>query len=271
MSEIRVDARGTECPESDEAVMELAISAGRVLLENGAEIFRAEDTVRRIYTHYGVTTGREFVLTNGVFVSAGSTHEDMFARVESISQFDINMEKITAVNELSRDIEDGRYTVREAMQKLESIKKLKGKSLPAVILASGAGSAAFCYILDSTLADGICAFAAGSAVYAFILFADRIRMSKLVRNVIGAIIVTVISWLLYMTGVGAHLNPMIIGSIMPLIPGVAFTNAIRDIADGNYLSGTVRLLDAVIIFTAIAIGVSMGLMLINRISGVIPV
>ena len=60
---------------------------------------------------------------------------------------------------------------------------------------------------------------------------------------------------------------MIIGSIMPLIPGVSFTNAIRDIADGDYISGSVRMLDALLVFFSIAIGVGMAFSFISRVTG----
>ena len=54
---------------------------------------------------------------------------------------------------------------------------------------------------------------------------------------------------------------------MPLIPGVSFTNAIRDIADGDYISGSVRMLDALLIFFCIAIGVGMAYSLLRGIVG----
>ena len=51
------------------------------------------------------------------------------------------------------------------------------------------------------------------------------------------------------------LDKMIIGCILPMIPGVAFVNAIRDIADSDFISGLVKLLDALLVFVYIAIGV----------------
>ena len=51
------------------------------------------------------------------------------------------------------------------------------------------------------------------------------------------------------------MSHMISGSIMPLVPGLAFTNGIRDIADGDYISGTVRMIDAVLVACCIALGV----------------
>lgn len=64
-----------------------------------------------------------------------------------------------------------------------------------------------------------------------------------------------------------RLDGIIIGSIMPLIPGLAFTNAIRDIADSDFLSGTVRMMDAVMVFVYIAVGVGIVLMTYNKLTG----
>ena len=63
------------------------------------------------------------------------------------------------------------------------------------------------------------------------------------------------------------MNFMIIGSIMPLIPGVAFINGIRDMADGDYLSGSVRLLDALLVFFCISMGVALMLMVFHQMTG----
>ena len=60
---------------------------------------------------------------------------------------------------------------------------------------------------------------------------------------------------------------MIIGSIIPLVPGVPFTNGIRDIADGDYISGSVRLLDAILVIVSVAIGVGVVLTVVGKISG----
>ena len=60
---------------------------------------------------------------------------------------------------------------------------------------------------------------------------------------------------------------MIIGSIIPLVPGVAFTNGIRDLADGDYISGAVRLLDAVLVFLCVAIGVGAMFLIYHRVFG----
>ena len=103
--------------------------------------------------------------------------------------------------------------------------------------------------------------------YLHVLYISGPHLSKIVGNISGGALVTAICILLYSAGIGNHLNFMVIGSIMPLIPGVPFTNSIRDIADGDYISGSVRMLDALLVFFCIAIGVGVGFALAGWMTG----
>lgn len=155
---------------TEREVVETAMEAGHILLENGAEIFRVEETINRVCRHYGVESCNAFVLSNGIFVTAGSVREEIFAKVQHIPVSGSHLNRVAAVNQLSREIAQGQYTIGEVRQRL-----------------------------------------------------DR----------------------------------MVIGSIIPLVPGVAFTNAIRDIADENYIAGSVRMMNALLVFFCIAMGVGL--------------
>lgn len=251
----------------DKEVMELALQAGHVLLENGAEIFRVEETMDRICHHYGVQSGSEFVLSNGIFMTAGSDRERFFAKVQHIPVSGTHLDKVAAINQLSREIEAGKYTVEEAQRELERIKATPGKRSRTLILASGLGSAAFCCLFGGDAGDTFAALIAGLALYAYVLFFSAKHLSKIVGNISGGALVTILCGFLYLAGVGKHPNYMIIGSIMPLIPGVPFTNAIREMADGDYISGSVRMLDAMLVFFCIAIGVGLGVTLLGYLMG----
>ena len=253
--------------QEEKEVMELALQAGHLLLENGAEIFRVEETMDRICKHYGVRSGSAFVLSNGIFATAGSERERYFAKVQHIPVSGTHLNRVAAVNQLSREIESGQYTVEAAAQALEDIKNMPGKRKSNQVLDSGVGSAAFCYLFGGNMGDTLCALCAGLVLYLYVLYVSAPRLSKIVGNIGGGALVTFICSGFYLLGAGAHLNFMIIGSIMPLIPGVAFTNAIRDIADGDYISGSVRMLDALLVFFSIAIGVGMAFSFISRVTG----
>lgn len=248
-------------------VMDAAMEAGHILLENGAEIFRVEETIGRICRYFGISRVNVFTLSNGIIVTAGDEREQYFARVEHIPVRGSSLDRVAAVNQLSREIVEGRYTIEEVRQRLESIRSMPGKTKRMLTLAAGVGSAAFCYIYGGSVRDSFSAFLAGLVLYVFVLRVGKPHLSKIVANICGGALVTLVCIVLYRVGVGENLDHMVIGSIIPMVPGVAFTNAIRDIADENYISGAVRMLDALLVFFCIAMGVGFIFTVYNRMMG----
>lgn len=256
-----------ESVQSDQEVLETAMAAGRILLENGAEISRVEETMERICGHFGVESENFFVLSNGIFTTGSRNSgnaEGQYAKVQHIPVKGAQLDKVVAVNQLSREVTEGRYTIKQIREKLEQIQDMPGKSFHVQVLASGVGSACFCYLFGGSLADSAVAFAAGFLLYVFVLLTGRSHMSKITKNICGGALVTLICIFSYQMGLGENLSHMIIGSIIPLVPGVPFTNGIRDIADGDYISGAVRLLDAILVFLCVAIGVGVMFIIYHR-------
>ena len=101
--ELTIDT-AIDCDEDE--VMELAMQAGELLLENGAEIFRVEETMDRICRHYGVESASQFILMNYILATAGEGHGHMFAKVRHIPVNGSHLDKVAAVNQLSREIAD---------------------------------------------------------------------------------------------------------------------------------------------------------------------
>ena len=252
---------------NDRQVLETAMEAGHILLENGAEIFRVKETMDRICHSFGVEDRDFFVLSNGIFTTGGHGGENQYARVEHIPVKGTQLNKVEAVNQLSREIEEGRYSVEGVRQRLQEIRTMPGKPFVTQVLASGIGSGAFCCLFGGDLLDSAASFVAGLLLYIFVLKVSAPHLSKLVGNVCGGGLVTLICILCYQVGFGHDMNDMIVGSIIPLIPGVPFVNGIRDIADGDYISGAVRLLDAILVFLCIAIGVGVVFTLYHQITG----
>lgn len=263
------ETAGTQARPQPDArqALEAAVEAGRILVENGAEIFRVEETMTRICRHFGVESSDFFVLSNGIITTGGSGQAERYARVRHIPVRVTRLDKVVAVNQLSREVEEGLYSLEEVEKRLEEIRRMPGKTDRMQILASGVGSACFCYMFGGSLTDAAAAFMAGVILYLYILRISGPHLSRIVGNIGGGALVTFICILCHDMGFGGHLNLMIIGSIIPLVPGVAFTNGIRDIADGDYISGAVRLLDAILVFLCIAIGVGVMFTVYHRVMG----
>ncbi|MDO4293513.1 MAG: threonine/serine exporter family protein [Eubacteriales bacterium] len=242
------------------------MEAGHILLENGAEIFRVEETIDRICGHFGVESENAFVLSNGIFLTAGSSREKVFARVKHIPVRGAQLYRVAAVNQLSREIVEGRYDLPRIRERLEQIRTAPGKRPWVRVLMSGIGSGSFCLMFGGTVRDCLAAFAIGCLLYVYLLCVSG-RCSKIVENIGGGMVITVLGIFLVRLPLGLDLSHIISGAIMPLVPGLAFTNGIRDIADGDYISGTVRMIDALLVFLSLAAGVGFTISIYHHLTG----
>lgn len=248
-------------------ILLLALKAGKILLENGAEIFRVEDTVYRICHYYGLKSASAFVLSNGIFLTSGDEEETQFAKVQQIPVNNANLSRVAEVNQLSRRIEDHACTLQEARAELNRIEHMPGFSLPLQIAAAGTAASCFSFMFGGGWREFLCAFAIGVLLELYLLKVGKPHFSKIVCNIIGGAWITLLSILCYRSGFGQHLEAMMIGGIILMVPGVAFTNGIRDMADGDYISGSVRLLDAVLVFFCLAMGVGFMIALYGALTG----
>ena len=248
--------------DDNSKIMELAYEAGAILLENGAEISRVDETMRRIAGHYGVDDESFFVLSNGIMATAKG-----FARTKFIPIKGTSLDKVVAVNQLSREVSEGKCDLGQLESQLKAIRAMRPKPAWEQIAASAFGSAAFCIIFGGGFADSIAAFVAGLVLWVYMLFVGYRHLSRIAGAITGGLLATVLCGVMYKLGLGTHLSNMIIGAIIPLIPGVPFTNGIRDLAHEDYIAGITRLLDALLTFFCISMGVALAFMLDATISG----
>lgn len=250
-------------------VVDLALEAGRILLKNGGEIFRVEETITRICNHFRVDHVDIFTLSHGIFVSAENGVEETYTKVKHVPLSSPHLGIVAEVNDLSREISAGHVSIEEAVEKLKEIDQIKPMKAVYQILGAGVGSGCFGYLLGAGLKEAAISLVIGCLLYIWVLVGKKHSISRIIVNIIGGVIITTLAVLaqcIPFLGM-PRMESMIIGSIMPLIPGVAFVNAIRDIADSDFLSGTVRMIDALLVFVYIAIGVGFALGIYNNIVG----
>lgn len=250
-------------------VLQLALDAGIMQLSNGAEVWRVESTVTHICRAFQISDVDAFVLSNAIFITGNNENEDVYAKVKHVPLSSVHMGIVAAVNDLSRDISEGKYTVDEAIVRLEEIGNMPANNIFLRAIASGIGAAAFIYILGANWIESLIAGVIGASVYLFSKVTDQHKLSKLVKNMLGGALVALCAFGITEIPMFAALDigKIIIGAIMPLIPGVAFVNSIRDVANTDFLSGTVRMLDTIMVFIYLAVGASFVLTVCNGLVG----
>lgn len=258
--------------EEKRRVLEFCADVGETLLLNGAEIYRTQQTMELIARSYGAEHFNAYVLTNGLIASIRIPDTEEHAAVRNAPRVEMNLGRISAVNALSREIVMSAVTVEQAAARLAAIRAMRGFPLWTMAAASAVAAACFCYLMGGTALDAMAALPPGLAVGLFVqrLARTRAPLNKLVSNMLSAGVVALVSvlcvWMLELAGLFCDADKVIIGGIVSLMPGIALTNGIRDVANCDYLSGTIRAIDAVLIAAGIALGVG----LVLRFAALIP-
>lgn len=244
--------------EETELVMNTALLAGEILLENGAEIARVEDTMMRISRNAGYANANVFVLLTGITMSLP---DGTATQVRPVHSRTLDLEKVDQVNTLSRQFASAEIDVPTFYQQLRQV-KVAVQTFPfwlqliAAVVVSVTLMIAFTglsqwWVMILTAVAG----AAGYAVFYFINHELQIRFLSefLAALIIGAIADAGVAWLGLSRVAG---DAVIIGALMPLVPGVPLMNAFRDTMSGNYLSGPARAVEAILSVCAIGLGIA---------------
>ena len=118
----------------------------------------------------------------------------------------------------------------------------------------GIGSGFFTTFFGGGLSETIVALFIGFILYFFILLMEILEINNLVSTLLSSMLITFLAIVARNWGLTINSDAIIIGCLMILTPGVAITNSFRDIMGGDYISGTARMLEALLIAVFIAIG-----------------
>ncbi|WEK53582.1 MAG: threonine/serine exporter family protein [Candidatus Cohnella colombiensis] len=237
--------------------VECFILACRLLMQSGAETYRAEDTLLRMAASQGYTEAESFVTPTGILFSTGHGHPIKIAQIKTRS---IHLDKISRINEVSRKLSSHQITVEEAYRALKEIDRAC-YFLNQVwqILFSALGCGGFVILFQGTFIDIPSAAIAGGLGYTTLVLFNRMTKAKLFAEFAAAIVVGLVASFAVNTGIGLEANKIIIGAVMPLVPGVAIANAVRDLMAGHLVSGLSKGAEACLTALAIGSGIAVSL------------
>lgn len=246
-------------------LLDTAVLAGQLMLRNGAEIYRVEDTIHRILKVSGFKTTEAYVTSTGLIVTLDDPGFDSMTVVKRIHERDTDLDKITRVNMISRRFCAGEMSLKEAFHELKHMKEspysLLQKDVCIVIVA-----AAFALLLGGTRLDALGAGIDGVLLVLFQHLSGRVRLNGFMQTMASSVVIALGALILcFIPGNTMNVDMIIIGAIMPLVPGAALTTAIRDTLQGDYVAGSAKLLEAFIKAIAIAVGVGVGMLLLGGI------
>ena len=236
----------------------VCVEVGRLMLSNGAETYRVEDTIYRIGTSLGINDVSVFVVPTAIIVTASDQFDDEVTQLARVSDRETNLEMISMINQLSRDLSKNPKSANEVRVMLYRMQLDVNEYKPLTsIFFSAMGTGAFVLLFDGPFISVPIAFVLGGIAQAVFEYVSQITNVSFFAELIAASIVGLLASLAVSLGLGVNRDVIILSSVMTLVPGVAITNGLRDLMAGHLLAGVGGLSKAAMTAAAIGLGIAL--------------
>ncbi len=240
--------------------------AGRIILENGGETYRAEDTIFRMAQAMGLKEPDAFGVPSGLFISFTDESGERRTSVCRMHGRDTDLSRVDAVNQLSRQLSAGAINGDEVLRRLQELdqpQKLSRWHAPATAALTALG---FALMFDGSLWEMVIS-ALCAALTQMLPWLWPWEHDSIVKLVAGSAISALLPMLFHqLTGLGL-VDAMVAGALMPLVPGLSMTNAVLDVVRGDMVSGTAHGARALLTAALVAGGALMGAAIFTWLGG----
>ena len=236
------------------ALLDLVADLGYELAMAGAETYRIEESASRILMTYGLQA-EVFAIPNNLTVSIETPEGKLMTRMRRIGPHGNDLDTVDQLSALSRAICNRKPDVMEAKQWLEYVcSRKRSYTLPLYLLGNLLGAAGYSIFFGGTWLDALWAGICGVTVGLINRSLDRIKTNQFFQTIVAAFIMALIAYAAAALGLTDQADSVIIGALMLLVPGLLFTNAMRDIIYGDTNSGVNRIVQVFLIAAALALG-----------------
>ncbi len=243
-------------------LFDTAVFAGELLMKNGAETYRVEDTMYRILKKSNLKTVQVLVMMTGFVATLDDPSMDSLTVVRRINSRGTDLELIDKVNVISREFCSDQIPLEVAFTRMKTLWREPHES-KRNLAAMAALTGGFAVMFGGSAADVAVAAATGFLTAAVLFYCRKTHLHMFLENMLCSVFLAIVVGLAVTFLPGEYSRDLIIiSAIMPLVPGAAITNAVFDTLHGDYLSGLARAAEAFVIAAAVALGIGIGMSLI---------
>lgn len=235
-------------------LLDMTAELGYRLAMSGAETFRVEESINRVMEAYGITA-EAFAIPNCLHVSIETADGKPMTRMRRIGYHGNDLDAVEKYSNLSRRICRECPDPRTAMQWLkETDSALKKYSLGIYLAGNFLGACGFSVIFGGSFVDSLCAGVCGIVVGLTNRFMGSLKANPFFSTIAASFFMAFLAYFTGFIGIAGNTDTVIIGALMILVPGLIFTNAMRDIIYGDTNSGINRIVQVFLIAVEIALG-----------------
>ena len=225
-------------PDMNQDCMEPLQKAGQIIMENGGETYRAEETVRRMGEGFGLHEVESFAVPTGLFISFRNPDGSLETSVKRVYRTGRNLTRVDEVNRISRLCAAGEMKSEEAMEALGKAENMRGP-VPAagIVCAALVCAAGFSLLFGGGWKEVLCAGAVAAVVQTVGLALTRGGIPWLGNSILGGFLTVLLPLLITHFFRDVMTEATVAGAMMPLVPGLAMTIAVQDAMRGDMFSG----------------------------------
>ena len=241
-------------------LLQAILDIAEEMLVAGAEVSRVEDSVERMCGAYGCDRINVFVITSNIQVTMEAPDGEILTQIRRIIRNDVNFDRLDYLNDLSRYICAETPSLAQLNEKFDGVMNRKiysvwMKYVSAIFIAGG-----FAVFFGGQLLDGAASALVGIAVIWLLNALSKRDHNLLATNFVVSFAAGLLSITLVHFGIGIHVDKIMIGAIMIQIPGIAMTNAVRDMLTGDLATGLLRLVTSLLLAAVIACGFALSIL-----------
>ena len=235
-------------------LLDLATDLGYELAMSGAETFRVEESINRVLASYGVES-EVFAIPNCLTVSIETEDGQILTRMRRIGQHGNDLDSVERFNGLSRAICNRKPDPAEGKRWLGLVRDGRlHYGFPIYLLGNFLGAAGFSIFFGGNWLDCLCGGVCGVLIGLITRFLEKMKANPFFKTIAAAFAMALPAYLLGVAGICPNADAAIIGALMILVPGLLFTNAMRDIIYGDTTSGINRIVQVFLTAVALALG-----------------
>ena len=239
------------------------VKLGKMLHKFGTPAYRLE--VHLLDVAKFLEIGAAFAITPTVltFVIWQPGEENEYTHVARVMPGELDLGSLSRTDEIVDAVASQQLTLEEATARLNEIAAMPNPySRFSTFLAFGAAGGAFAMLMRASWHDVFWACALSFLVYLFVLWAEKSRrVTNMLEPLVALVSAFVATLIAAYADAGIHVPLVVLSSIIVFIPGLALTLGLAELAARHLVSGTARIMDAVMLLFKLYFGAFLGMAL----------
>lgn len=241
-------------------LVDTTILLGEIMLKNGAETNRVENAMDKLLRTTKMKHIEAVVMTTSIIVTLSDPSIEHITAVSRIHDRNTNLNRVQLAHSLTEEYCNGKIDLETLFHELKTIKNINQYNFVLKNMALALVPPGFTIMLGGTVIDSLSALICGCILALLNIMFKFVKINNFTKKIFEMMCVSFVAVFLN-TIISTDIQSVIIGFIMPYVPGIAITNAARDTFNADYMSGAARLLDALVQAFSVALGVYIGLFL----------